>query len=519
MASMRAMRRLPALLAVLAAIGVLVLALAAWPAAHIHTTVLRQRAPAGTPVLRVGAPLPVAPIAPGFVGLSLEYTALPAYAGNDPSALDPVFLQLVRNLDPNQSPVLRLGGDTTDWSWVAVPGMRQPRGIRYTIGAGLLQVAGAVTRALHPRWILGINLEADSKPLASTEARALVSAVGRTSVEALELGNEPELYGSWGWYTAPDGKPVPGRRPGYDLASYASDFRSFASALPRVPLAGPATANVRWMNDMRAFIRTVPRLRLVTVHRYPLRACDVPAASSAAPTIANLLSSAASVGLADSAAAAVRGARSRGLPLRVDELNSVSCKGKRGVSNAFASALWALDTLFAMARAGVAGVNIHTLPGSSYQPFVIEHRGGRWSALVEPEYYGMLMFAEAAPPGSRLLATAGGSRAGVASWATRLGRRVRVVLINDASRRARAVSVRVPGAAGKAALSRLHARSARATGGVTLGGQSFGPRTATGLLSGEAERTLVAPTRGSYTVELPPASAAMLTVERRREAG
>jgi len=41
----------------------------------------------------------------GFLGLSLEYPAVEAYAGTDPRALDPVFLQLVRNLDPGQAPV------------------------------------------------------------------------------------------------------------------------------------------------------------------------------------------------------------------------------------------------------------------------------------------------------------------------------------------------------------------------------------------------------------------------------
>ncbi len=57
----------------------------------------------------------------GFLGLSLEYSAVSAYAGRDPSAVDPVFEQLIRNLTPGQRPVLRIGGDTTDWSWYPVP--------------------------------------------------------------------------------------------------------------------------------------------------------------------------------------------------------------------------------------------------------------------------------------------------------------------------------------------------------------------------------------------------------------
>ena len=45
---------------------------------------------------RAGGPT----IQPGFLGLSLENTAIIPYAGTDPKRPDPVFLQLVRNLTP-----------------------------------------------------------------------------------------------------------------------------------------------------------------------------------------------------------------------------------------------------------------------------------------------------------------------------------------------------------------------------------------------------------------------------------
>src|SRR5215831_4150649 len=47
------------------------------------------------------------PISAGFLGLSLEYNSIEQYAGTNPQAIDPVFVQLVRNLNPGQSPVLR----------------------------------------------------------------------------------------------------------------------------------------------------------------------------------------------------------------------------------------------------------------------------------------------------------------------------------------------------------------------------------------------------------------------------
>jgi hypothetical protein len=253
-------------------------------------------------------------------------------------------------------------------------------------------------------------------------------------------------------------------------------------------------------------------LGLVTAHRYPLNRCFTPVTSNTYPTIRHLLATASSAGLANTIARDVVIAHAHGLPLRVDELNSVACEGKRGVSNTFASALWALDALFQMARVGVDGVNIHTLPGSQYQPFVVTRANGSWRGRVEPEYYGMLMFSEAAPPGSRLLALSGSLGGQIRTWATRApDGRVRVVLINDYTRKRRYVAVRIAGMSRPAALSRLWAPSIAATTHVTVGGQSFGPNTSTGLLPGQSRKIAVVPVAGRYAVRLPPATAAMLT--------
>ena len=139
------------------------------------------------------------------------------------------------------------------------------------------------------------------------------------------------------------------------------------------------------------------------MHRYPLQVCLTPRTSARYPTIARLLSPATSTELADSFAPYVALARAHGLSLRVDELNTVSCGADPAVSKSFASALWALNTLFGLASVGVSGVNVHTFPGAGYELFKISRQAGQWRAAVSPEYYGMLMFAEATPPGSHLL--------------------------------------------------------------------------------------------------------------------
>src|SRR5258708_2274655 len=69
------------------------------------------------PALTVGRASVMRPLTGGFLGVSFEFRGLEEYLGSDASALDPVFLQLMRNLAPGQHPVVRIGGDSTDWTW------------------------------------------------------------------------------------------------------------------------------------------------------------------------------------------------------------------------------------------------------------------------------------------------------------------------------------------------------------------------------------------------------------------
>jgi hypothetical protein len=452
------------------------------------------------------------PIPAGFLGLSLEYDSIERYAGTDPRAIDPVFVQLVRNLNPGQSPALRIGGDTTDWTWWPVPGLRKPPGVTYTLSRRWINVTRALTQELRARLILGIDLEAGNVELARLEANKLVDGLGRGSVQALELGNEPALYGSFPWYRTAAGVKVPGRPRSYDVPAYLRDFKTFSAALPRLPLAGPALGASKWMRDLGSFLSSEPRLGVVTLHRYPLQLCYTSTKSLKHPTLGHLMNPAATTGLADEFTGEVASAHAHGLPLRVDEINSVSCGADRAVSYTFASSLWAVDAMFELARVGIDGVNLHTFPGAGYELFKLTMANGHWQAAVSPEYYGLLMFAAAAPPGARLLRISGQPGAGVKTWATRAADgTVHVVLINKGTQ-ARVFALRLPGGVGDATLERLQGSGLQSASGVTLAGQSFGARTTTGRLGGSAQRSTVKPIGDRYVVSLPAASAAMLTV-------
>jgi hypothetical protein len=455
----------------------------------------------------IGAPMPG-----GFLGLSLEYPTLEHYVGTDPRHLDPVFLALLRALDPGQTSVIRLGGDSTDRTWWPIHRMRAPAGIDFALTHRWTVLARALASATGGKLILGINLAADRRHLAAIEARRLVAGVGAHHIAALEIGNEPDDYGATAWYWK-HGQRVLARTSTYSVGDYLAQFAGWRAVMPHsVPLAGPALARTQWMSaTLPAELGGRRPVSLVTFHRYPLRACETNPLASDYPTIARLLSNPSSAGLAAPVAPYVAIAQRARRPLRLDELNSVSCEGKRGVSNTFASALWMLDTLFNMRAVGVEGVNVHMLPGSAYQAFSVQRSRRRWSASVSPAYYGMLTFARAFPPGARLLSVS--APAGpVKAWATRSADgRVRVVLINQDPAAPVTVRVRLPGPQTTLSSQALLAPSVSASRHVSLGGETFGSSTRTGVLPTDRRPGTVSSVQGYYSVSVPAASAALLT--------
>jgi hypothetical protein len=451
---------------------------------------------------------PVGTVQSGFLGLSFEIRGIESYTGTDPHAINPLFEQLIRNLDPGQRPVLRLGGDSTDWSWYPYRKGAHPVGVRYTIPSGWFPVIKALAEGVDAHLIVGVNFEQDSAAVARAEADAFESKLGSQWVQALALGNEPELYHGLAWFSV-NGVKHYGRPGAWSFHDYVTDYSEILHAMPNTELAGPDEGGPVWMPYLGSFLASERRVKIATIHRYPLKRCD----TSQHPTIAELLSDSSTRAYAAGLSSLVHAAHSHGASFRLDEMNSVSCGGAVGVSNTFASSLWALDAMFELAHAGVDGVNVHTRQVPN-QLFTFTESRGQWHAIVEPDYYGLLAFAQAAPPGSKLLKVDGYTRGPTHIWATRAPDGTeRVVVINMASHGAETIDVKIRSSAGTATLSRLTASSLAATSRVSLGGQSFAANTTSGLLAGRSRTTSVVRTaRGAYPVTVPAASAAILTL-------
>jgi hypothetical protein len=244
---------------------------------------------------------------------------------------------------------------------------------------------------------------------------------------------------------------------------------------------------------------------MVSAHEYPYSAC-VPRFSPSYPSIAKLLSENATTGMADSLRPSVRLAHRAGLPFRLTELNSVTCGGVRGISNTFATALWAPDALFELLRAGVDGVHVHVRPHTINAAFALAPDG----LTPRPLLYGLILFAKTLGPDPRLvqLRLHTGRSAHLKAWAVRvLGGALHVLLINKGSVPLTVV-LQLP-ATGPATVERLLAPSAGSRSGVTLGGQRLGLDE---TWHGRPGHDTIAPGVRGYRLALGPTSAALVSV-------
>ena len=461
------------------------------------------------PTVRAGGTAAVAPTstAQGFVGIATELNTIPGLAG---SAADPdtPFVHLLRDLSPGAPFLLRLGGNSTDDSTWAIPGMKQSRYF-YTLtprwGAGVR----ALLEALGGKAILGVALRGRSGRIAGAEVADFERYVGASLIDAFELGNEPEFYpwtqvGRQG--RAHDANAAYAKRFSY----YGKVFSGVASALGGAPLAGPDSGSTNWLPRLGRVLSDMPsRLKLVAVHGYPLKNCSRVGHLS----VSDFFTRASIRGLADVIHGTVKAAAAHGKPLRVDEINGITCGGQAGFSNSFAEALWALNVLPALWRAGVQGVNFQTIDGYGNLNDMItaKHHASGWRVSVEPEYYGLLTFAGVAPAGSHLLRISNPGLAHFYQFAVRAPNRSERVVLTNVGPVARTIGVTASGTRGTGSLSLLSAKSLTATGGTTLAGQRLSART--GQLTGTPRVTLVRPNaKGVYAVRVPAHAAAILTL-------
>jgi hypothetical protein len=412
---------------------------------------------------------------------------------------------------------LRIGGDSADHSVLEL-NRRLPSSI-FDVRAPWFHRVSELVDALHARLILDLNLVTDTPVMARHWASAAMTELPRGSLMDYEVGNEPDLYSRRYWVTvfSPIGllvRDLPREvTPDSYVKLFGSYFRVLSKVSPNVGLAGPVVAYpalaLHWIFALLKGPH--PGLRLVTAHEYPYSGC-VPRLSPLYPTIKRVLSESATAGMAAAVRPSLLLAHRAGFPFRLTELNSVTCGGLPGVSNTFATALWAPDALFELMRTGVNGVNVHVRAYAVNGAFGL----GPLGIVPHPLLYGLILFTRMLGPDARLidLRLSAPSSLNVKAWAVRVGASdLRVLLINKGGHAAR-VALRLPATA-PAAVERLLAPSPRAPTGETLDGQRLGVHERW-LGRPAAER--IQPGAGAYEVTVPATSAALVRVQTEARA-
>ena len=466
----------------------------------------------GTPqaTVTIGSGASTVPVPSSYFGISTEYWSFPLFERNTPVFERVLALLHARGDGPL---VLRIGGDSADHS-VWRPRWRHMPDWAYELTPGYLKRLRGLVERDRVKLIVDLNLLTDTPVTAATWARAAETALPRGSIVGFEVGNEPDLYDRRYWVDTVASSPFQSDAMPLELTpdtyvqDFADDARVLGESAPDIPLVGPAVAHPR---VSLPFITTLiedqrSELGAVSAHLYPYSQCVRNRRSSSYATVPRLLSRHAVAAFDTDIVDAITVAHAAGLKFRLTEFNSVTCGGKPGVSNTFATALWAPDALFTAMRTGADGANLHVRASTVNAPFAIT-RGG---LDARPLLYGLMLFNRTLGPQARLvrLHLSAPRSLDLSAWAVQIRGKILHVLLIDKGRRTVRVHLKLPTSA-PATVQRLLAPSPYSRSGVTLAGQHLSyAANWTGI---KRLQQVTAGARG-YSVVVPRRSAALLSV-------
>ena len=476
-------------------VGVLALAaapfLAAAPAADA----------ASTPVITIASSMTGTALTDSSLGLSFEASdlALPGFtAGN-----------LAAYLKTLGQSVIRIGGNTVDQTYWTSTGATPPSWSTATITPADLTALAGLARASGWKIILGVNFKQYNPANAADEAKYASAALG-SSLQAIEIGNEPNLYSK---YESSPSQFFP------DFESYVSAIKA---AVPGVPIEGDDDGGAPNASFQNSFVSaesklSSPDITELTSHYYPLTSSTC----GGSPTISALLGTSSRNNETSTADEAVAAANKLKVPAVLDEGNSVVCEGQAGVSDVYASALWEIDDQLATAREGVQGDYMHgTIVQCDsakplfmyYTPLCAPNAADATSGTLaaQPEYYGLAAVHEIGT--GNFLTLANPDYANVRAYAlVHTDGTVTVVLDNvqdPASNGASTLQLSFGQSFTSGTSYSLSASSLTAKTGITLGGQSV---QSNGTLA--APKTTPVSVNGStLTVSVPAGSTTILTL-------
>jgi hypothetical protein len=324
------------------------------------------------------------PVPADFIGLSYESAQLA-----NPNFFSPKNRQLVaifRELAPCGN--LRLGGGSSEYTTYsnAAPVGPPPFEVfgpdtSKTVKHGTITTRIALRNlrdfldAVGWNCIYGLNLGQGTVENAVSESAAVHQILGPRLL-AFQIGNEPDSFRNR--YRAAS----------YGPEDYLAEWIRFHDAIVKTTsaarFAGPDISNkLPYLTAFAEQAHKFPDVVLLTSHYYAMGPSGNPQA-----TLENLLSSEPKLTTLKSRDLPVleRAQAIAHLPYRMSEGNSCWDGGKPGVSDTFASALWAAGYTLTCMKRGWAGVNFHGGGNGFYTPIA----GSPSTGLVRrPEFFGI----------------------------------------------------------------------------------------------------------------------------------
>ncbi len=459
--------------------------------------------PSASARLTIQANQPGQAIPGNFLGLSYETAQL-----SDPEYFSLKNDALAGFLRPLGRGVLRIGGNSSEYAfWTPKPTKGESAGSSAPIGPDKghhppanTQTTPESIRNLRQfldmvdwRAMYGLNFGKGTPQQAAEEAAFVFDTLGERLI-SFQVGNEDDLFPHNGL-----------RPPGYSYQDFAKEWKTFYDAVkarvPQAKFAGPDTAGTSdWLVQFaQQFGKDIIEL---STHYYALGPVSDPSM-----TIQRLLSSDNARWV--SGVPKIRQAMAEShLPYRLTETNSCYGGGKPGVSNTFASSLWALDLMFQLLAIGGSGINFHGGGYGWYAPIVGTIDNG---FVARPEYYALLVMAQLL--GGRMVASqldAGNAGPLFVAYAAQDAQgRLRVVAINKDGEKNVRLRLQADSSAAHVSLERLIAPSLDDEQDTTFAGSPVGAE-------GSMRPTRVehvAVNHGTAECDIPAGSAALLIWE------
>ncbi|HTB31769.1 MAG TPA: T9SS type A sorting domain-containing protein [Bacteroidia bacterium] len=228
--------------------------------------------------------------------------------------------------------------------------------------------------------ILGLDFGGYFNPNLASNEVSYVMAHYSQWVLAFEIGNEPNLYYRNSL-----------RTPAYTYDSFQIQFMQYVDTIrkytPNAPICGPSAARLQAALYTDPFVHYMYLnhgiINLLTQHNY-----SVPKGMPTSMEIDSLLSHYTIDSIRDLTETLVKQADSDGVPFQMDESNALYNGGQWRVSTSLATALWSLDYMFTIAKAGANGLNFHTTYDTNAT--IINDLSGNYSARAP--FYGIVAF-------------------------------------------------------------------------------------------------------------------------------